>query len=302
MTESEYEYEEGGARGADEERPSFRARLINPNIIACGLRGISNGKRDQYVQVEVVAEEGIRFLSTDPTKSLQACASISERFFEEWQMDDMEVSFRVNLPVLLDCLTMLGSGEQAQKASPLLLEFRKPTACLSMQLVEVGAVTECMIRTIAYDEWDGGDEIFDFAGAFRQADSVNKAIVASDLFRDAFQELSELYGAQSVTVTMDPSSLRLSARSETGVCYIDFGKAFFSLFECNASLEFTYRLALLQRASKPLGEAEKTFMRVNSEGILSFQHLLKQSGGGEKTYVDVFVLADFEEGEEGSVV
>lgn len=296
MTEPEYEYEEKG-----EEGPSFRARLINPNIIACGLRGISNGKRDQYVQVEVVAEEGIRFRSTDPTKSLQACALVSERFFEEWQMDDMEVSFRVNLPVLLDCLTMLGSGEQAQKSSPLLLEFRKSTACLSVQLVEVGAVTECMIRTIAYDEWDaGGDEMPDFDDAFRQADSINKAIVMSDLFRDAFQELNELYGAQSVTITMDPSSLRLSARSESGICFIDFGKEFFSLFECNAALEFTYRLALLQRASKPLGEAEKTFMRINSEGMLSFQHLLKQSGGGEKTYVDVFVLADYEEdGEDG---
>jgi hypothetical protein len=30
---------------------------VNPNILACGLRGISNGKKDQHVQVEIVAEE-----------------------------------------------------------------------------------------------------------------------------------------------------------------------------------------------------------------------------------------------------
>jgi hypothetical protein len=295
----ELDQKESDSKHIDDPLISFRARLTNPNILACGLRGIANGKRDQHVQVEILPEEGVRFLTTDPTKALQGCASVSERHFEEWQVLDEsgDLSFRVNLAILLDCLTMLGVGSNA--AAGLLLEYRPEAGSLSLQLMEAGAVTECLIRTLC-DAADD-EQALDFAGAFRAADSMNKAIVPSEQLKDAFAELAELQGASHVSLSMNPAApyLRLSTEGETGICFIDFGSEFFSLFDAPASLTFSYRLNLLQRASKPLGEAEKTFMRVNSDGILSFQHLIRQ-GDGQKTYVDFYVLA-CEEGVLGDV-
>jgi len=276
----------------DEERTLvFRARLTNPNILACGLRGIANGKRDQLVQVSIVPDDGIHFLTTDSTKALQGCASISDRHFEEWMVADAEseISFRVNLAILLDCLTMLGTGGTAANAG-LLLEYAEGSAALSLQLIEVGATTECLIRIISEDYDD--DEPLDFAKAFRAASSINKAIVLSDQLRDAFVELSDVQGAGAVRITVGPTApmLRLSTDGDAGVCYIDFGSEFFSSFEATSALDFSYRLNLLQRASKPLTEAEKTFLRLNSDGILSFQHLIRQTEG-QRTYVEFYVVS-----------
>lgn len=59
-------------------------------------------------------------------------------------------------------------------------------------------------------------------------------------------------------------------------------------------MSFRYRLNLLQRASKPLGEAEKTYVRINDRGFLSFQHLIRQTDA-QSTFVEFFIMADFEE-------
>jgi len=48
-------------------------------------------------------------------------------------------------------------------------------------------------------------------------------------------------------------------------------------------------MPLLMLAAKPLADAEKTFLRMNSEGMLSIQHLIRQDN--YKIYVDFFLLA-----------
>jgi hypothetical protein len=273
-----------------EDNLDFKARLNNPNIVTCGLRGIANGKREQHVQVEVIPQDGIRFITTDPTKSLQGCASMNEKLFEEWYIRDEQqpVCFRVNLAILLDCLTM-GTGTSSASTG-LLMEYRASVGALTLQLIETESITECVIRTLADDTEE--EQALDFATAFRASDINSKAIVHSEQFRDAFMELAELPGASIVAVSMNSvhPMLRMSAEGDSGSCFIDFGSDSFSLFQCTNPLLFTYKLSLLERASKPLAEAEKTFMRINGDGILSLQNLIKQPQG-EKTYVDFFVLA-----------
>jgi len=159
-----------------------------------------------------------------------------------------------------------------------------------LQLVENGALTECKIRTLIDDGEDL--QMLDFAGAFLDATSVNKAVLASEPLRDAFNELSELPGVSIISITMEKEPLpllRLSAEGEAGLCFIDFGREAFTLFDVSSPLTFSYRLNLLQRSLKPLSEADKTFMRMNSEGMLSFQHLIRQPDN-QKTYVDFYVL------------
>jgi hypothetical protein len=269
----------------------FRARLTNPNIITAGLRGVANGKREQHVQVEVTPNESIRFIATDPTKALQACASIKDKLFEEWYIKDEEtvIAFRVNVAILLDCLTM-GTGTSSASTG-LLLEYKAAAGTLTLQLMEPDSTTECVIRTLADDIDDEG--VPDFASAFRASSTINKAIILSAPLRDAFSDLAELPGASQMTVAMNPTEpeLRLSAEGEHGVYFVDFKRSSFDLFEVKSPVLFAYKLSLMERALKPLADSEKTFIRVNGDGILSLQHLIRQAEG-QKTYVDFYVLAN----------
>jgi cell cycle checkpoint protein len=161
---------------------------------------------------------------------------------------------------------------------------------LALQLNEGDVLTECRIKTMS----DGDDDSLDFSGAFRSAEHVNKLILHSDRLRDAFLELSDLPGASNIKILVSPSApyFRLSACGQFGVCEVDFaqGADSFSHFECPVQLCYEYRLTLLHQAAKPLADAEKTFLRMNSEGMLSIQHLIRQADG-QKTYVDFFLLA-----------
>jgi hypothetical protein len=88
--------------------PRFRGECASASLVATGLRGIFSGKRDQHVQMDILPDEGLRFTTTDASKSLQGCALVSNALFDVFEVDDesSDVMFRVNLAVLLDCLSM----------------------------------------------------------------------------------------------------------------------------------------------------------------------------------------------------
>lgn len=186
--------------------------------------------------------------------------------------------------------------------------------CFSMQLMEGEVLTECKIRTIAESmdaeeasnasdeegEESGPLSKVDFSSAFRNSRVVNKGIVKSDLLREAFFELGELPGAATVNVLMSPAApfFQLSADGQATSCRIDFphGDETFAQLTCEKTMNCEYSLGLLQQAGKALGFSDKTFLRMNSEGTLSVQHMILQPDGN-KTYVDYYILADVDDDE-----
>jgi len=124
---------------------------------------------------------------------------------------------------------------------------------------------------------DGDDDSFDFTSAFRACEHVNKGIVQSERLRDAFLEVDDIAGASTVRISMGPSApfFRLSCLGQASSCDVDFADSTFILYQCESEMSFEYRLPLLRLAVKPLADAEKTFIKINSQGMLSIQHLIR---------------------------
>lgn len=275
--------------------PVFCAEISNANVVVSGLRGIL-GKKNQHALVEIAAD-GLMFTCTEQSKACQGCAFVASKLFDTFDLSpqiqdaDEAVLFRLNLSTLLHCLGSLSSSSHAQTS--LKLAYFDEQECFSLQLTERSLTTECKIRTM--EEGDSDDTRIDFAAAFRDSPTVNRAILPSEQLREALVELSELPQASTISLLMSPEYpfFRLKAHGEVGSCEVIFplGDESFTQFECKETLEFGYRQSLMQIASKALQFADKTCVRVNESGMLSMQHMICQESGS-KTYVDFFVLAD----------
>jgi hypothetical protein len=292
--------------------PTFRAEIASVYMMLVCLRGISNGKRGQLCQVDIIAKEGMRFTCTDNSKSLQGRAIIPADFFVIFdnntseQEDGDDISFRVNLPVLLDCLSM------AESNTRLRLRYNVNEKILGIQLCEGGGdsssssttTTTCTLKTLD----DSEEHALDFVSAFLDHNGadmpVNKAVIPSDRLRDALLELADTAGASHVRIsTWRPNSnlprMRMSVLGQSGSCDVDFAggssannddSLVFGTFEFEVDMSFTYHLTQLLQAAKPLGDAVSSFFRMNAEGMLSIQHRMMEPSG-TKFYVDYYLLA-----------
>lgn len=169
---------------------------------------------------------------------------------------------------------------------------------LSLLLEEHGVLTECQLRTLVED--DDAMELGPFESAFEEAPVLGKIIMKSDALRDAFTELSDLPKAACVRLSMTPQAatsedccFQLSAQAEAAVCTIDFGACSSALVEvaCDRSMHATYHLAVLSHALRAVNSAAETFIRINSNGMLSVQHML-ESPSGVKGFVDALLSAE----------
>lgn len=163
-----------------------------------------------------------------------------------------------------------------------------------------GVLCECSMQVLEHEGNDLGH--LEFESAFENSAVIGRCIIQSDPLHDAFSELYALPSAACVTIAMfsdasrAPKCLCLSATSETGSCEIDFARsssAFIEFF-CSPLLEgdngcaASFHVAVLQQAFKALGNSNETFLRMNSDGFLSVQHMI-ETGTGDKAFVDALI-------------
>lgn len=125
---------------------------------------------------------------------------------------------------------------------------------------------------------------------FRAVPIQNKVIVDAEHLRDAFDELD--WSCPQVNVVLAPESpyFRLSTVGSVATCQIDYPKDEFETFECGQTQSNNYKMSLVQPAIRALGRANKTQIRVNDIGVLSFQHMIRNDN--KITFVDFFILPD----------
>lgn len=89
----------------------FRAEISNAQIVVFTLKGISTSKKDQHCYCEI-STSGLKFIATDASIAAQGTATISESLFDSWSLQleptTSQLSFRINLSILLQCLSCLG--------------------------------------------------------------------------------------------------------------------------------------------------------------------------------------------------
>lgn len=112
---------------------------------------------------------------------------------------------------------------------------------------------------------------------FRSVSILAKVIMEADYLKEAFNELDWSSPLISILLSPDAPHFRLSTSGPAGSCQVDYPKdsEVFESFECETTCSFSYKLALLQPAVKALGLSHKTQLRINENGVLSIQHMIR---------------------------
>ncbi|KAL4136642.1 hypothetical protein PRIC2_000173 [Phytophthora ramorum] len=303
--------------------PTLTCTAESVKVLVTLLTCLAHSKRDQRVRCDV-DRRGLLFTAHSKGKSLQIKTSIGREMFESYRLgstqcpereqeeeeddeeDAVQLSFALNVNLLIECLSMFGPSALA--TTSLRMTYEPESASLLLVVEDSGVLCECSMQVL---EHEGGDmDQLEFESAFERSAVVARCIMQSEPLRDAFAELYDLPSAASVTIAMadagsrnpgdrsEAKCLSLSATSETGSCEIDFAptSSAFIEFSCAPPSEgdnggacaATFHVAVLQQAFKALAHSNETFLRMNGDGFLSIQHMI-ESGSGDKAFVDALI-------------
>nr|XP_028604451.1 cell cycle checkpoint protein RAD1 [Podarcis muralis]XP_028604452.1 cell cycle checkpoint protein RAD1 [Podarcis muralis]XP_028604453.1 cell cycle checkpoint protein RAD1 [Podarcis muralis] len=224
-------------------------------------------------------------VTVENAKSLQANAFIQAGVFQEFTVQEESVMFRINLAVLLDCLTIFGTSSLSGTQTALRMCYRGYGYPLTLFLEDGGVVTVCKINT------QEPEEILDFD--FCSTNVVNKIILQSEGLREAFSELDMSSEVLQITVSLEKSNLRLSTFGNAGSTHLDYPKDsdLIEAFHCNQSQTNRYKIALLKPSTKALVLSCKVSIRTDNRGFLSLQYMIRNEDG-QICFVEFYCCPD----------
>ncbi|XP_070599576.1 cell cycle checkpoint protein RAD1 isoform X1 [Erythrolamprus reginae] len=226
-------------------------------------------------------------VTVENAKSLQANAFIQAAVFQEFVVREESVTFRINLSVLLDCLTIFGTNSLPGTQTALRMCYQGYGYPLTLYLEEGGVVTECKINT------QEPEEILDFD--FCSTNVVNKIILQSEGLREAFSELDMTSKVLQITMSPDKPYFRLSTFGNAGSTHLDYPKDsdLIEAFHCNETQTNRYKISLLKPSIKALALSCKVSIRTDNQGFLSLQYMIRNEDG-DICFVEYYCCPDEE--------
>uniref|UniRef100_A0A0K8RWV2 Cell cycle checkpoint protein RAD1 n=1 Tax=Crotalus horridus TaxID=35024 RepID=A0A0K8RWV2_CROHD len=230
------------------------------------------------------SSNGLKF-TVENAKSLQANAFIQAGIFQEFVVREESVMFRINLSVLLDCLTIFGTNSLPGTQTALRMCYQGYGYPLTLYLEEGGVVTVCKIKT------QEPEEILDFD--FCSTNVINKIILQSEGLREAFSELDMTSEVMQITMSPDKPYFRLSTFGNAGSTHLDYPKDsdLIEAFHCNETQTNRYKISLLKPSIKALALSCKVSIRTDNRGFLSLQYMIRNEDG-EICFVEYYCCPD----------
>ncbi|XP_039203798.1 cell cycle checkpoint protein RAD1 [Crotalus tigris] len=230
------------------------------------------------------SSNGLKF-TVENAKSLQANAFVQAGIFQEFVVREESVMFRINLSVLLDCLTIFGTNSLPGTQTALRMCYQGYGYPLTLYLEEGGVVTVCKIKT------QEPEEILDFD--FCSTNVVNKIILQSEGLREAFSELDMTSEVLQITMSPDKPYFRLSTFGNAGSTHLDYPKDsdLIEAFHCNETQTNRYKISLLKPSIKALALSCKVSIRTDNRGFLSLQYMIRNEDG-EICFVEYYCCPD----------
>ncbi|KAM4050594.1 cell cycle checkpoint protein RAD1 [Anomaloglossus baeobatrachus] len=212
-------------------------------------------------------------VTVENAKCLQANAFIQAGIFQEFTVREDSVVFRINLTVLLDCLTIFGASAVPATCTALKMGYRGYGHPLTLFLEEGGVVTVCKILT------QEPEETLDFD--FCSTNVLNKIILQSEGLREAFSELDMSSDFLQITMSPDKPHLRLSTFGNAGSAHLDYPKDsdLIEAFHCTQTQSNRYKISLLKPSTKALALSCKVSIRTDNRGFLSLQYMVRNEDG-----------------------
>ncbi|XP_048506176.1 cell cycle checkpoint protein RAD1 [Athalia rosae] len=229
-------------------------------------------------------------VTVEDAKCMQASAYIPSVVFEEFNLKQ-DVIFRINLSVLVECLSMFWGDINTQDSSVALQLFYEGIGHpVTVLIEEDGIITDCSLKT------QEPDELLDFN--LSQDSVINKVLLKTELLRDVLSELDPTCDVLELLLSPDPPYLRISTDGAAGECQIQVPRdsTLIEIFECNATASSCYKLAHVKPAMKPLSCATMVSIRTDECGLLCFQYMVKTEDG-HTCYVEYYIspVVDMEE-------
>ncbi|CAM4559808.1 cell cycle checkpoint protein RAD1 isoform X1 [Caretta caretta] len=224
-------------------------------------------------------------VTVENAKCLQANAFIQAGIFQEFIIQEESVMFRINLAVLLDCLTIFGTNSLAGTSTALRMCYHGYGYPLTLFLEEGGVVTVCKINT------EEPEETLDFD--FCSTNVVNKIILQSEGLREAFGELDMTSEVLQITMSPDKPYFRLSTFGNAGSAHLDYPKDsdLMEAFHCNQTQTNRYKISLLKPSTKALALSCKVSIRTDNRGFLSLQYMIRNEDG-QICFVEYYCCPD----------
>ncbi|KAJ1759329.1 checkpoint clamp complex protein Rad1 [Coemansia sp. RSA 353] len=201
------------------------------------------------------------------------------------QNEEGEETVHVVLPldVLLDCLMLFygpastaagvttgaltGSSGDLRGATTAHIAFNGLGTDFELMLEERGIISVCRMATFEPEPTTDLD--------FASSPVTQQLIIRSEWLRDAFNELDPT--SETVGISMSPSRpyFRISTTGDTGSTEMTYSKdEHLDSFFCSEEHENWYKLAQIQRCKHALSLSDKTKIRVNQRGFVSFQFMI----------------------------
>jgi cell cycle checkpoint protein len=235
-------------------------------------------EKDQQATCTII-KQGLKF-SVEKTKTLRAKAYVKSSVFTEFELNEDNLEFTLNLSILLQCLQIFG------QQSHLHMSYAGYGHPLALILEEDGVITQCEIKTLE------AEAPIDFN--FRSSAIISRAVVKSQFLRDCFAEL-DVPGASKVTVHMSPEApfLSMSVEGDSSSCKVDFPSdkeaEVFTEFEAKSATSNTYPLSLIRPCAKALAKSDHTNLRINEGGMWSMQHVIPANDGTLTNWVEFLI-------------
>jgi len=255
------------------------ARLENVKIFAQLLKSIHFRERSTWY----ISNNGIK-VTVEDAKCVQTNAFIKAEIFQEFLLrpgrgdeegsDDL--SFSVNLGVVLECLNMFGGvgGDNLGAAPSLKICYAGYGHPFVLYLEEQGVVTDCQVKTRE------AEECLDFN--FANAQIISKVIMNSDYLKDVFSELDTSSEYIEFSISQEcPSNFRIKTTGPAGdsTVSVPTSSDMVELFNSSATSSAKYKLAMLRHGIKPLSLSEKVSIRMDERDFLCLQYMVRTDDG-----------------------
>nr|XP_033788890.1 cell cycle checkpoint protein RAD1 [Geotrypetes seraphini]XP_033788900.1 cell cycle checkpoint protein RAD1 [Geotrypetes seraphini]XP_033788907.1 cell cycle checkpoint protein RAD1 [Geotrypetes seraphini]XP_033788916.1 cell cycle checkpoint protein RAD1 [Geotrypetes seraphini] len=229
-------------------------------------------------------KNGIK-VTVENAKSMQANAFIQAGIFQEYTIKEDSVVFRINLTVLLDCLTIFGTNALPASSTALRMCYKGYGHPVTLFLEEGGVVTVCKIHT------QEPEDTLDFD--FCSTNVINKIILQSEGLREAFAELDMTSEVLQITMSPDKPYFRLSTFGDSGSAHLDYPKDsdLMEAFHCSQTQTNRYKLSLLKPSTKALALSCKVSIRTDNRGFLSLQYMIRNEDG-QICFVEYYCCPD----------
>lgn len=257
----------------------FRAKLDNIKTFYNALKAI-NFDEDATL---IINENGLKAI-VEKSKYVQASLYVTRACFSEFMLrDDEEITIRLNLTIITDCLSVFANPECSVK---MIYKGRgSPFVLVLEQHDEDDLITEVSVKT------KNGDEPIEFT-LDEDSEQYNSIIVRG---QDFFDLLSDIHkSVEILEIFLSPNSpyFRLTSlgimQTESNV-EIARTSDMFVTFLCRTESNTQYKMSHIRLANKALSLASKVALRNDQSGLLGLQ-IMVLSDGDSQIYIEFFII------------